>query len=50
MINRVIKDITIIIAKGILLLVSLNNSDILTFININIKRNKIDTAPTYTNK
>ena len=38
------------IAKGILLLVLLNSSLILTFINIKINKNKIDTAPTYTNK
>lgn len=40
----------VIIAKGILLLVSPISSDTLMFISININKNKIDTAPTYTNK
>jgi hypothetical protein len=40
----------IIIAKGILLLLSVTNSDILTFISIRINKNNIDTAPTYTSK
>jgi len=35
-----------IIAKGILLLVSLISSDTLILISININKNKIDTAPT----
>ena len=34
------------IPKGILLLVELIISDILTFINISINKNKIETAPT----
>src|SRR5438093_10366640 len=44
------KVIIVNIANGILLLVSLISSDTLILINISIKRNKIDTAPTYTNK
>jgi hypothetical protein len=40
----------IIIPKGILLPVALNNSEILIFISISINKNNIDTAPTYTNK
>jgi len=31
-------------------MVSINNSDILIFINIKINRNNIETAPIYTNK
>jgi hypothetical protein len=38
------------IAKGILLLVSLISSETLILINISMKRNSIETAPTYTNK
>jgi hypothetical protein len=38
------------IPKGILLFVSLTSSDTLILINIRINRNKIDTAPTYTNR
>ncbi len=38
------------IAKGMLLLVSLMSSDTLMLININMNKNKIDTAPTYTSK
>ena len=38
------------IAKGILLFVSSLSSDTLIFISIRINKNKIDTAPTYTNK
>ena len=38
------------IAKGILLFVSSLNSETLIFISIRINKNKIDTAPTYTNK
>ena len=37
-------------AKGILLLVSLSSSDTLIFISIKMNKNKIETAPTYTNK
>ena len=44
------KYIPIAMAKGILLLLSVLSSDILMLINININKNKIDTAPTYTNK
>lgn len=40
------KDRIAIIAKGILLLVSVISSDTLIFISININKNKIDTAPT----
>jgi SepF-like predicted cell division protein (DUF552 family) len=45
-----VNDRLIITANGILLLVLLDNSLILTFINIKINRNKIDTAPTYTSR
>ena len=45
-----LKNIPIIIASGILLLLSLVSSDILMFISININKNNIDTAPTYTSK
>lgn len=38
------------IAKGILLLVSLISSETLILINISMNKNKIETAPTYTNK
>ena len=38
------------IAKGILFLVSAISSDTLIFISININKNNIDTAPTYTSK
>ena len=48
--NVTLKNIPIIIANGILLLLSVVSSDILTLINININKNKIVTAPTYTNK
>jgi len=44
--NVTLKNIPIIIANGILLLLSVVSSDILTLINININKNKIDTAPT----
>ena len=37
-------------AKSTLLFVSVSNSDILTFINIKINKNNIETAPTYTIK
>ena len=40
------KDIIIIIPKGTLLAVALNNSEILILININMKMNNIETAPT----
>ena len=39
-----------IIASGILLLVSPISSETLIFINISMNKNKMDTAPTYTNK
>ena len=45
-----VKAIIVIKANGRLLLVSLSSSEVLTLINIKIKRNSIDTAPTYTNK
>ena len=48
--NVILKNIPIITANGILLLLSVVSSDILTFISININKNRIDTAPTYTNK
>jgi hypothetical protein len=40
----------IFIDKYKLLLVSVNNSEILISININVNKNNIDTAPIYTNK
>ena len=45
-----LKNIPIKIASGILLLLSLVSSDILMFICININKNSIETAPTYTSK
>ena len=48
--TKELKDTIIKSPNGILLLVSLKSSEILTFINISINKNKIDTAPTYTNK
>ena len=45
-----LKNIPVIIASGILLLLSLVSSDILMFISININKNNIETAPTYTSK
>lgn len=45
-----LKNIPMIIANGMLLLLSLVSSEILTFINININKNSIETAPTYTSK
>ena len=50
LLNGIKKAAKVNIAKGILLFVSLISSDTLILININIKRNNIDTAPTYTNK
>ena len=44
------KIIIVKIAKGVLLLVSFINSDILMLINIRINKNNIETAPTQTNK
>lgn len=40
----------IIIDKGKLLLLSVVSSETLTFINIRINKNSIETAPTYTSK
>ena len=48
--NVILKKRPIIIANGMLLLLSLASSDILILINININKNNIETAPTYTNK
>lgn len=44
--NVVLKNTVINMAKGILLLLLLVSSDILTLISISINRNNIETAPT----
>lgn len=44
--TKELKDTATNSAKGKPLLVLLRSSDILTFININMNKNKIDTAPT----
>lgn len=46
----ILTNMLIIIANGILLLLSVTSSDILTLINISINKKRIETAPTYTNK
>ena len=48
--NVKLKIIPIMIARGILLLLSVTSSEILTLINIKMNKNKIETAPTYTSK
>ena len=48
--NVVVKKIPTIMARGMLLLLFVTSSDILTLININMNKKSIDTAPTYTNK
>ena len=48
--KAMLKITDIIITKGILLLLSVTSSDILTFINIKINKKRIDTAPTYTKR
>lgn len=50
LLRLMLKNIPIIIAKGILLLLLTTSSEILTLINININKKSIETAPTYTSK
>ena len=50
LLTEILKEKAIIIDNTILLYVSLNNSETLTFINIKINKKSIDTAPIYTKR